>query len=97
MNSDIAPSADGATSPIPNVVTTAALANLIKKEPVIAGYIVVWVLANVGALLIGHTHLVDAATWSGLSTSVTPVLTGLVLGGLSWLTRRVVEPIFKKL
>jgi hypothetical protein len=90
MNSDLA-------ATIPDPIKNAALSDLIKKEPVVAGYIVVWILANVGALLIGHTHLVDSATWSSLSTSVTPVLTGLVLAGLSWLTRRVVEPIFKKL
>lgn len=94
MNSDILPpESDG----VSNVVSASVIGNLLKKEPVLAGYLAAWILTNLGALLIGHTHLVDAATWSGLATTVTPVLTGLILGGLSWFTRSVVEPIFKKL
>lgn len=80
-----------------NIISPVVVAELVKKEPVLAGYLAVWILANVGALLLGHTHLVDAATWSGLATSVTPVLSGLILGGLSWLTRKFVTPIVKKL
>jgi len=96
MQSDITPPSND-SAVVPDVVKSAVLSDLIKKEPVLAGYLAVWVLANLGALIVGHTHLVDSATWTSLATTVTPVLTGLVLGALSWLTRRVVEPIFKKL
>lgn len=95
MDSDITPPAKDTA--IPSVVTSAAVTDLIKREPVIAGYLAVWILANVGALLLGHTHLVDSATWGTVATAATPVLSGLILGALSWLTRRVVEPLAKKL
>lgn len=94
MQSDITPPTDSA---VPAIVSKTLITDLIKKEPVLAGYIVVWVLTNLGALVVGHTHVVDSATWTTVATTVTPVLTGLVLGALSWLTRRVVEPLFKKL
>lgn len=95
MNSDITPPAEDAA--LPADVSSTVLRDLLKKEPVLAGYLALWILTNVGALLIGHTHLVDSATWTAYATTLTPILTGLILGALSWLTRRVVEPLFKKL
>lgn len=80
-----------------NPISANVIATLLKKEPVLALGITVWILTNLGALLVGHAHLVDAGTWSGVATTVTPVLSGLILGGLSWVTRKYVEPIIKKL
>lgn len=87
------------TQPTPDPVVqveASMIMQLLKKEPVLAGYLAVWILTNVGALLVGHTHLVDAATWGTIATSVTPILSALILGGLAWLTRKYVEPIIKK-
>lgn len=80
-----------------NPVVTNVVSQLLKKEPVLALSLTVWILTNLGAVLVGHAHLVAAGTWSGVATAVTPVLSGLILGGLAWLTRKFVTPLVKKL
>lgn len=66
-----------------------------KSEPVIAGHVAGWFVLNLGLLLVGRLHVLTAVQWSGLSASLTAVVTAALLGLMAWLIRRVVAPAWK--
>lgn len=70
---------------------------LIAREPVLVGQGVVWVLAQIGAYVVGHTHLVDQSVWNAGTSAAFPVISAAVLGIVAWLTRSVVTPFIDKL
>lgn len=65
------------------------------NEPVVVSAGVAWLFSLLGTYLIGHTDLVTSGTWSALTTVLVPIIAGLVLTGLAWVTRRVVTPAWK--
>jgi len=66
-----------------------------KNEPVVVGHFVTWLLVNVGALIVGHTHLVTATEWGSFATGITPMLTAVLLAVLATVLRRYVAPAWK--
>ena len=88
------------TEPAPGTVPAIEKVNpikgLVQKEPVVVSYVVTDLLANAGAYILGHTHLVNSAQWDTFTTAVTPVISTAILGGLAFLTRKYVYPVVKK-
>jgi hypothetical protein len=66
-----------------------------KAEPVIAAHVAAWFVLNAGLLLVGRLHVLTAVQWSGLSASLTAVVTATLLSLMAWLIRRVVAPAWK--
>lgn len=71
-------------------------ASFVAREPVMAAAVVTWVLSNVGAVLLGHTHLVTAEQWGAVTTYVTPLATAAVLAAIGAVVRRYVTPAWKR-
>lgn len=67
---------------------------LVKNEPAMVGAFSVWLVGNVGLLLINH-HLVTGVQWSAASLQVTALVTFVLAAIVGWLLRRVVAPAWK--
>lgn len=65
------------------------------NEPVVVSAFVAWLFSVLGAEIIGHTDLVTSADWGTLSTILVPVVSGVVLAAIAWVTRRFVTPAWK--
>lgn len=82
-----------------------AFSTFSSREPVVLAALIVgpvtWLLTNIGALIVGHTHLVTKAQWDSKATTLFPIITAVVVFALTfliaWLVRRVVKPWWKDL
>lgn len=74
---------------------TPAPTGFIKNEPVIVSQFVLWVFLNVGAFVVGHTHLITNAQWSSLTSGLVPVVTAVLLGIIGAVVRKYVAPAWK--
>lgn len=74
-----------------NVVKTGFVAN----EPVIVGHFILWLFVNLGAFVVGHTHLFTTAQWDSLTTGLVPFVTAIVLGIIGTFLRTKVTPAWK--
>jgi hypothetical protein len=64
-------------------------------EPVVASSIGLWLVTNVGALLVGRTHLLTDKEWAPLASSITPIVIAAVLAVFAFIVRKVVAPAWK--
>lgn len=69
--------------------------SLFKREPIIILAFVMWVLTNVGTILVGHTHLVTSSQWNAVSTYVAPLATAFALSTVAVVFRRFVAPVWR--
>jgi hypothetical protein len=63
---------------------------LLKSEPALITAAAVWLVGNLGLLLVGRLHWFTAAQWSGESASLTAVASAAIASLAGWLLRRVV-------
>jgi uncharacterized membrane-anchored protein len=69
----------------------------ISNEPVVVGHAVIWLLANLGAFIVQHSHhLISASQWANFSTGWVPYITAAVLSVSAWFIRTKVTPFWKK-
>lgn len=68
---------------------------LSKREPALVHAAVLWILTNVGALVVQQWHWLGAGEWSTLTSALVPLVTAAVLLGGGWLLRRVVTPAWE--
>lgn len=78
-------------------MATPTKTGFLANEPLVVGAFVAWLFSVAGTFILGHTDLVSSQDWSNLSTVLVPVIAGLLLTGLTWLTRKVVTPAWKKI
>jgi len=71
---------------------TALKTGLIAREPVMAHAAAVWLVTQIGALVVGQTHLLTAHDWSGTSQGLVALVSALILGGLGKVLREKVTP-----
>lgn len=69
--------------------------SFVQREPVVVSTVVAWLFSLLGTDLLGHTSLINGDTWSGLTTTLVPVVSALVLAALGYLTRKFVAPAWK--
>jgi hypothetical protein len=62
-----------------------------ENEPVVVAHIVLWVLANIGAFIVGHTHLFTSDQWSSFSTGLVPIITAAILSFSAMVARKYVK------
>jgi hypothetical protein len=67
-----------------------------ENEPVVVAHIVLWVLANIGAFIVGHTHLFTSDQWSSFSTGLVPIITAAILSFSAMVARKYVTPFWKR-
>lgn len=65
------------------------------SEPVIVAGVVLWLLTQLGAVLVGHTHWIQQSQWDTLVTTLVPIVSAAVIGVITWITRRFVSPAWK--
>lgn len=76
---------------------TPASNSFVSREPVVVAAAVAWLFSFVGSLILGHTSLITSTQWSSLSTILVPVVSALILGAVTWVTRKYVAPAWKLL
>lgn len=69
--------------------------SFVLNEPMVMAHIVAWILANIGALVVGRTHLVSSREWSGLAQGLTPIVTAVLAAASAVIFRRYVSPAWK--
>ncbi len=67
----------------------------VANEPVIAASIATWLVSVVGTIVLGHTDLITSDQWGSLATILVPLIAGVILTGVAWVTRKVVTPAWK--
>jgi 2',3'-cyclic-nucleotide 2'-phosphodiesterase (5'-nucleotidase family) len=76
-------------------IETTTKTSLASQEPVVVGAAVAWLLAQVGAIVVGHTHVVTDAQWGSVATYLTPIVSAAVLAAVAWVTRQFTVPAAK--
>lgn len=76
-------------------MTTPNQTGFFSNEPQVVQGVVLWVLTQVGALVLGHTSLVTSQQWSSLTTGLVPILSLIVIGAITLVWRRWLTPAWK--
>lgn len=76
-------------------MTTPEKGSLVANEPVLVATFVTWLFTQLGAVVLGHTHLVSSDQWSSLTTALVPIISAVLLGLIGWVTRKYVTPFWK--
>lgn len=66
--------------------------SITKREPALVHAAVLWLLTNVGALVVEQWHWMGAQEWSTLTRALVPLVTFAVAGLAGLLLRHVVTP-----
>ncbi|HZY76543.1 MAG TPA: hypothetical protein VFE40_09510 [Jatrophihabitantaceae bacterium] len=67
-------------------------ASILKREPALVHAAVLWLITNVGALVVEQWHWMGAQEWSSLTRALVPLVTFGIAGLAGLLLRRVVTP-----
>lgn len=76
-------------------MTTPVKSGLFTNEPQVVQGLLYWILVQVGAILIGHTHLLTNQQWSGLTTALVPIFSAVVIGAITLVWRKWLAPAWK--
>lgn len=71
-------------------VQQGGLAKLKSDEPVLIGGVVLWVLAQLGTVLVGH-KIIGTQEWTSLTNTYAPIVITVVIAAISWVIRSVVD------
>jgi len=79
------------------MTTPTADKSFVQQEPVLVAGFVTWLFSVLGTVILGHTDLISQSSWSSLTTTMVPVISAVVLGFVTWVTRKVVTPAWRAL
>jgi hypothetical protein len=68
--------------------------SFVKREVAMTAAFVTWLLLQVGAYLVGHTHLVSSTEWNALAQFLEPILTAGLLTVVGLVVRNFVTPVW---